>query len=1581
MPAVEGANECGIGERHLKGMDGAYRSNAIAQIRESIKNRELAIVAGTGVSLALTDTKIAALSWRGLIKNGLDLAHAKELIDDIQLARKKEDLNSQDTLELLLVAEFVANKLQNAPAKSLYASWFKNAFESVAPTNAAMIRALKALRNERVPIATLNYDSLIEKATKLPTLTLQNVLKTKAWMSRGKATGVLHLHGTWEEPAGCVLSIRDYTKAVDDEYRSVVQRNLAMFKHLLFIGCGDTFRDPNFESLVQWLRSHVKGPLPTQHYALVLDSDLGRRNADESWQGFVEPLSFGRLHSDLSRFLLGLLRRARKRNQATIARPTKAPSVIKEPKGYAGARGRARAPAASPKENPYAGLRFYDIGDEGHFSGRDEITARLISEIDKQLTASKHAPVVRIDGESGSGKSSLLRAGLVARLRKRKGVRIVVVTPADFRNNLGHVDNPVSALLRLVDSQSKGIRISQEDAQTVRDAGANAPRVAVELLRRLLKAADQGKVAGLIVFAFDQFEEIVDELSNPGLAPSWLPLMDFLEGCGHSKDFVFALTLESSRVDAYKACRFPRPFAAPTAETLDGFNREFLRQIICEPFQRAGFRLSAEVVNELIESTESLRRTEGAQSDSSSLLPLLSVKLQQVFQKVLSLRGVDSVTDTPDLKSEFTGSDPNEVTSEQIDGDTDIRGSIADLAQAAWLDTAETREVDENALHSYLRPLVRVASPDSSSIVLESMNIQVYSRDDRFLRSFQNRRLLVRTGNRVRLVHAAAIWHWPAAANWVRKLIPQLQTEARLRVQAEAAAGSKSRGRYTKLKSASEQARLIDDAAEILYSHRVHWATDIETAVPEQHRELRRWCLEILDGSTNPLRPVRGAAPEMAHIHLAAMFGRLPLLKRFEKLKRRLLDLPRSNGFRPLHLAAWGQLDTVRYLLRSREVNPVKPCKSGWRPIAFAIKSGRRDIFDELVRFHDPSTLDAPGLANLVHICAYMGQIEMARVLMDRYGISPDQPNENGETALDVAAKRNSAECLAFFVQRSELTKQQNADLSALHVAAQHGRDKNISVLLPMFAGREDEPTRSGRSPLTFAAENWRVQAVKILLPLSDPNRLIGEGKQTVLHLVLRAAQRRSGPLDIEACQQTLELLLSDPRTDPNIPDALGVTPLALAVDADQPALQRSILHCPRLNPDAPIRPGGETAIIVSIKAKDRIAFQDLCRRSSADISMLKDDSGNPVLHLLVKHGASEKFIIEAIESRGLELGALNTEGRTSLMVALDEQKWGIARALLAKRPDLPKVRGDKAQSAFGIGVSSLAPRDLWEPLWDREQSSLESVDEQRYTPLHVAMLTDNRPLIEWILQRSENPASLQKALDVWQRSPADLAPPANPTPLPPRSWDSCCRWVKVSPRIRTEIQSSPRILDARYQMISRATIEWSTLPFYAQKDARIVRVRDNHAGERVKLYFLYSKATGFLRLKGESDAIHYFNAKVARRIIASTVLDYLRFFCYFVRNRAFSFVLIESTEQREAPTNLKPEKREVLAKFVRPAVRNGWNAKAKLFYASAVIEYVRALYYCDFCISTSGDVKMIDDFQLAADLPPASITPLIVDA
>src|SRR5688500_12740457 len=81
---------------------------------------------------------------------------------------------------------------------------------------------------------------------------------------------------------------------------------------------------------------------------------------------------------------------------------------------------------------PYKGLNYFDESDADVFTGREALTTKLTERV-FSLMFTDSARLLAIVGASGSGKSSLVRAGLIPAIRwnkKSSGWQLYVLTPS-----------------------------------------------------------------------------------------------------------------------------------------------------------------------------------------------------------------------------------------------------------------------------------------------------------------------------------------------------------------------------------------------------------------------------------------------------------------------------------------------------------------------------------------------------------------------------------------------------------------------------------------------------------------------------------------------------------------------------------------------------------------------------------------------------------------------------------------------------------------------------------------------------------------------------------------------------------------------------------------------------------------------------------------------------------------------------------------------------------------------------------------------------------------------------------------------
>src|SRR5262249_22319206 len=158
----------------------------------------------------------------------------------------------------------------------------------------SLIRAIQALN---VPIATTNYDGLIEDVTGLPPITWRQRTDVERFVN-GDKPGVLHLHGYWNDPASVVLGIRSYEEVLKDSHIQAILRGFVITRTLVFVGCGGGLDDPNFKALLDWIREVFAGS-SYKHYRLVIEKEARALRKTDPGERLIVPQSYGKDYAEL----------------------------------------------------------------------------------------------------------------------------------------------------------------------------------------------------------------------------------------------------------------------------------------------------------------------------------------------------------------------------------------------------------------------------------------------------------------------------------------------------------------------------------------------------------------------------------------------------------------------------------------------------------------------------------------------------------------------------------------------------------------------------------------------------------------------------------------------------------------------------------------------------------------------------------------------------------------------------------------------------------------------------------------------------------------------------------------------------------------------------------------------------------------------------------------------------------------------------------------------------------------------------------------------------------------------------------
>ncbi|MBN8592372.1 MAG: SUMF1/EgtB/PvdO family nonheme iron enzyme [Anaerolineae bacterium] len=386
---------------------------------------------------------------------------------------------------------------------------------------------------------------------------------------------------------------------------------------------------------------------------------------------------------------------------------------------------------------PYRGLTALDEGDTPIFFGREAETLELLSRVDKQR-------LVFVLGASGSGKSSLVAAGVLPRLRER-GWKLVRCVPGD---------DPFYALaLALVKLPEMGVPLidalpaARKLANTLRESPANL----VEQIALTLPGRH-------VLLFIDQFEEIFTLADkNPDLPPG--ASAAFMQAIRQASAQV--VTLLTMRADFYGAAL---PYFDELKQSAYGLTRPSpfaLYEMITRPAELAGLKLDDGLAAQIVDDAGS----------ESGALALISYVLESLYLRATA-HGDGRLT-RHDYEVELKG----------------VRGAINTLAERAYSELPFDEAAREKALQTVFRELIALTEEDGQLIPTRRRapltSFKANSNEMRLIETFARARLLVTNSPslgpahkgdgiearaEVEVAHEAILRHWDALANWIGRV-------------------------------------------------------------------------------------------------------------------------------------------------------------------------------------------------------------------------------------------------------------------------------------------------------------------------------------------------------------------------------------------------------------------------------------------------------------------------------------------------------------------------------------------------------------------------------------------------------------------------------------------------------------------------------------------------------------------------------------------------------------------------------------------------------------------------------------------
>lgn len=425
---------------------------------------------------------------------------------------------------------------------------------------------------------------------------------------------------------------------------------------------------------------------------------------------------------------------------------------------------RRPATAASPQGDPvcpYRGLDPFGAEDAGYFFGRE----RPVREILDKLIGYASGPLAVL-GRSGSGKTSLLRAGVLPAMRAGglavRGSRSwpqLVVTPGE---------HPLRVLADRL-AQPSGTAADQLHEQLLAEPASLAGVVRTALRRHL---GDQDEPGGRLVLVVDQFEELFTLCQDEAERRAFITAVTAANRQAERAATAPLLAVLAIRADFYGHCMAYPALAAVLRDAqvpIPPMTGAELLQVIEKPAELAGLTLEEGLAGQLLQDLHAGRAHEdGDEGEPAGALPLLSHVLRATWQHLegttLTLAGYRA-----------TGGIWRAVA-EHADGVYDgLEPRVRAAARELLLRMVQLGEGTEDTRRPVtVRDLLGERSREDTAAVREALD------------AFTEARLVAVADDTAAITHEALLRTWPRLRGWLADDRAELLLHQRLASAADA---------------------------------------------------------------------------------------------------------------------------------------------------------------------------------------------------------------------------------------------------------------------------------------------------------------------------------------------------------------------------------------------------------------------------------------------------------------------------------------------------------------------------------------------------------------------------------------------------------------------------------------------------------------------------------------------------------------------------------------------------------------------------------------------------------------------------
>lgn len=290
---------------HTTPASGAWSNSNLHKRKELLDSiraqpSRLVVVTGTGVTLQSVGhpapgTDVAG--WPGLLANGLERCRNLKLIDDEDAEIVARLINSHKCEWFIHAAQKLHECLRSRLNER--ESWMKESIGSLKVVDDRLIKVILALDGL---VATLNYDDTIHQVSGRPALHWKQQKEITKRLRVHAKDFTLHIHGLSDDVDSVVLDRISYEAISNDVQMQSLLQGFARDKTMLFVGCRQTFLDPNLQTLLNWAQKALAG-FEHHHFILCRASEEAAIVTELQPHGYLTPLVYGDHYTDLAPFL------------------------------------------------------------------------------------------------------------------------------------------------------------------------------------------------------------------------------------------------------------------------------------------------------------------------------------------------------------------------------------------------------------------------------------------------------------------------------------------------------------------------------------------------------------------------------------------------------------------------------------------------------------------------------------------------------------------------------------------------------------------------------------------------------------------------------------------------------------------------------------------------------------------------------------------------------------------------------------------------------------------------------------------------------------------------------------------------------------------------------------------------------------------------------------------------------------------------------------------------------------------------------------------------------------------------------